>query len=135
MVWSRTRLARNTTGANCCLRMAKKRGFRATCMRLGNHGFDLVKLARPTLEPRDGTRAAQIWADDETEVFAPICAEKGRGMPGCGSRPCSREPPLVEAGGQYIHGFRRGLDYAFIRPLMERMDAERIIRLIESVGS
>jgi hypothetical protein len=25
--------------------------------------------------------------------------------------------PLVEAGGQCIHGFRRGLDYAFIRPL------------------
>jgi hypothetical protein len=23
--------------------------------------------------------------------------------------------PLVEAGGQHIHGFRRGLDYAFIR--------------------
>ena len=22
---------------------------------------------------------------------------------------------LVEAGGQHIHGFRRGLDYAFIR--------------------
>ena len=47
----------------------------------------------------------------------------------------SREPPLVEAGGQYIHGFRRGLDYAFIRPLTERMDAERVIPLIESVGS
>ena len=40
----------------------------------------------------------------------------------------------MEAGGQYIHGFRRGLDYAFIRPLMERMDAERVIPLIESVG-
>jgi hypothetical protein len=25
--------------------------------------------------------------------------------------------PLVEAGGQHIHGFRRGLDYAFIRAL------------------
>jgi hypothetical protein len=25
--------------------------------------------------------------------------------------------PLVEAGGQHIHGFRRGLDYAFIRLL------------------
>jgi len=24
---------------------------------------------------------------------------------------------LVEAGGQHIHGFRRGLDYAFIRAL------------------
>jgi hypothetical protein len=24
---------------------------------------------------------------------------------------------LVEAGGQHIHGFRRGLDYAFIRTL------------------
>ena len=24
---------------------------------------------------------------------------------------------LVEAGGQHIHGFRRGLDYAFIRLL------------------
>ena len=42
---------------------------------------------------------------------------------------------LVEAGGQYIHGFRRGLDYPFIRPLMERMDAERVIPLIESAGS
>ena len=28
-----------------------------------------------------------------------------------------------------------GLDYAFIRPLRERMDAERVIPLIESVGS
>ena len=46
----------------------------------------------------------------------------------------NRHPPLVEAGGQYIHGFRRGLDYAFIRPLTERMDAERVIPLIESVG-
>ena len=26
-----------------------------------------------------------------------------------------REPHLVEAGGQHIRGFRRGLDYAFIR--------------------
>jgi len=41
----------------------------------------------------------------------------------------------VEAGGQYIHGFRRGLDYAFIRSLIERMDAERVIPLIEPVGS
>jgi len=35
--------------------------------------------------------------------------------------------PLVEAGGQYIHGFRRGLDYAFIRSIT-RADAERIIQ-------
>ena len=40
-----------------------------------------------------------------------------QGLPGCGYRPCSREPPLVEAGGQHIHGFRRGLDYAFIHAL------------------
>ena len=42
--------------------------------------------------------------------------------------------PLVEAGGQYIHGFRRGLDYAFIRSVT-RADAERIIQSIESSGS
>jgi len=77
----------------------------------------------------EATNAAPTWAADETEVFAPICAAKFREMPGCGSRRCSREPPLVEAGGQYIHGFRRGLDYAFIRPLIERMDAERVIPL------
>jgi hypothetical protein len=41
----------------------------------------------------------------------------------------------VEAGGQHIHDFRRGLDYAFIRLLTERADAERVIRLIGSAGS
>jgi hypothetical protein len=36
---------------------------------------------------------------------------------------------LVEAGGQDIHGFRHGLDYAFVRaPLRsECVDAERVI--------
>jgi hypothetical protein len=39
------------------------------------------------------------------------------GYAGCGSRLWAGNHPLVEAGGQHIHGFRRGLDYAFIRAL------------------
>jgi len=35
----------------------------------------------------------------------------------------------VEAGGQHIRGFRRGLDYAFVRaPLRRCVDAERVIQ-------
>ena len=33
---------------------------------------------------------------------------------------------MVEAGGQFIRGFRCGLDYAFIRDLAA-MDAERVM--------
>jgi hypothetical protein len=37
---------------------------------------------------------------------------------------------MVEAGGQHIRGFRRGLDYAFITAVHRRqLDAERVIRL------
>src|SRR6185369_2043179 len=32
------------------------------------------------------------------------------------------------------HGFRRGLDYAFIRSPRKQTDAERVIPLMESVG-
>ena len=39
------------------------------------------------------------------------------GVPAAVPGLAGREPPLVEAGGQHIHGFRRGLDYAFIRAL------------------
>jgi len=36
--------------------------------------------------------------------------------PGIGSRPLKAgNRRLVEAGGQHIRGFRRGLDYAFVR--------------------
>jgi hypothetical protein len=34
---------------------------------------------------------------------------------------------MVEAGGQFFHGFRHGLDYAFIRTLAPT-DAGRVIR-------
>jgi len=33
----------------------------------------------------------------------------------------------VEAGGQHIHGFRRGLDYAFILGPAGLQDAERVM--------
>lgn len=37
---------------------------------------------------------------------------------------------LVEAGGRYLHGFRRGPDYAFTRACCRaRPGAERVIRL------
>jgi hypothetical protein len=34
---------------------------------------------------------------------------------------------MVEAGGQFIRGFRCGLDYAFIRWTAGPMDAERVM--------
>ena len=49
---------------------------------------------------------------------------------GAGSRPFQAgNRILVEAGGQQFRGFRRGLDYAFIRVPRRRVDAERVIRL------
>jgi hypothetical protein len=36
---------------------------------------------------------------------------------------------VVEAGGQLFHGFRHGLDYAFVRAPCRRVDAERVIQL------
>jgi hypothetical protein len=39
---------------------------------------------------------------------------------------------LVEAGGQHIHGFRRGLDYAFIRTLRMRSVLSRCSKSAES---
>jgi hypothetical protein len=55
-------------------------------------------------------------------------AAPGRKLPGAAL--------LVEAGGQRVRGFRRGLDYAFVRTLqIECMDAERVIRLLEPAGS
>jgi len=43
-------------------------------------------------------------------------ARAGRSAPGIGSRPFKAgNRRLVEAGGQHIRGFRRGLDYAFVR--------------------
>ena len=46
-----------------------------------------------------------------------------RGFPaGC------REPSMVEAGGQFIYGFRRSLDYAFIlQTASGPQDAERVM--------
>ena len=39
-----------------------------------------------------------------------------------------REPSLVEAGGQFIRGFRCGLDYAFIlMTAIGLQDAERVM--------
>ena len=39
-----------------------------------------------------------------------------------------REPSLVEAGGQFIRGFRCGLDYAFIlKTATGLQDAERVM--------
>ena len=94
-----------------------------------------MKLARPTLEPRKLQVLRRLGQMMKLRCLRQFARRSSEAVPGCGSRRCSREPPLVEAGGQYIHGFRRGLDYAFIRPLTERMDAERVIPLIESVGS
>ena len=93
-----------------------------------------MKLARPTLEPRKLQVLRRLGQPMKLRCLRQCAQRNTQGcqvvVPGV-----SREPPLVEAGGQYIHGFRRGLDYAFIRPLTERMDAERVIPLIESVGS
>jgi len=92
------------------------------------------ELARPTLEPRKLQVLRRLGQPMKLRCLRQFAQRNTQGcqvvVPGV-----SREPPLVEAGGQYIHGFRRGLDYAFIRPLTERMDAERVIPLIESVGS
>ena len=42
----------------------------------------------------------------------------GDSGPGIGSRPLEAgNRRLVEAGGQHIRGFRRGLDYAFVHAL------------------
>jgi hypothetical protein len=57
--------------------------------------------------------------------------------PGQGSRPRGAgNRRLVEAGGQHIRGFRRGLDYAFVRaPLRPCVDAERVIQPPWPAGS
>src|SRR6266404_7014255 len=48
-----------------------------------------------------------------------VMPRAGRSAPGIGSRPFKAgNRRLVEAGGQHIRGFRRGLDYAFVRALL-----------------
>ena len=46
-----------------------------------------------------------------------FCPEMRSGFPAAVPGLAAGNHPLVEAGGQHIHGFRRGLDYAFIRAL------------------
>ena len=64
-------------------------------------------------------------------------ARAGRSAPGIGSRPFKAgNRRLVEAGGQHIRGFRRGLDYAFVLTPPERcVDAERVIQPPWPAGS
>ena len=71
-----------------------------------------------------------LWtacAAAEREASAPRTQQVR--VPGAVPGPSGREPQLVEAGGQHIRGFRRGLDYAFIRMPRRHVDAERVIRL------
>ncbi len=51
-------------------------------------------------------------------ALRPVMPRAGGSAPGIGSRPLKAgNRRLVEAGGQHIRGFRRGLDYAFVRAL------------------
>ena len=111
------------------------------CASISSHTFGSSRLRQPLVNASgffDGARMemaknrfsncsrAARWSGlypAEQPANLGLLRKFAQGLPGCGSRPCGREPPLVEAGGQHIHGFRRGLDYAFIRLLTssERM--------------
>jgi hypothetical protein len=60
-------------------------------------------------------------AERAPERCGGLMTHAGRSAPGTGSRPpWPGTAYLVEAGGQLIRGFRRGLDYAFVRTPLTR---------------
>jgi hypothetical protein len=51
----------------------------------------------------------------DSSQFRRLVTLRGRVLPAVVPGLLAGNHLLVEAGGQHIHGFRRGLDYAFIR--------------------